>query len=71
MLPFNRGRINEISQGKDLPLESDLELGVDELATDGGEGYKYQCALNRPNGDLVQSWEDIFFLGQKVSQVDL
>ncbi len=48
-----------------------MELRVDELATDGGERYKYQCAFNRPNSDLMQLWEDIFFFGQKVSQMDL
>jgi hypothetical protein len=65
------GNVSELnSQGKGLPMESDSELRVDELATDGGEGYKYQCAFNRANSDLMQFWEDIFFLGQKVSKMD-
>jgi hypothetical protein len=65
------GNVSELnSQGKDLPLESDSELRVDELAAGGGEGYKYQCALNRPNRDFMQFWEGLFLFGQKVSQMD-
>ena len=51
-------------------MEPNSELGVDELATDGSKGYKYQCAFNRLNSDLMEFWEDIFFFGQKIGQMD-
>ena len=58
-------------QEKHLPLETDAELRVDQLAAGRVKWNIYQCAFYGSYGDLIQFWEVFSFSGQKMSQMNL